>query len=75
MPIYEFRCKQCDHAFEELFTSSQQNKSVTCPECNGHNVMQLLSVFGVGTSDIASAPTAEMPMCGTCGRQTSQPCS
>jgi putative FmdB family regulatory protein len=74
MPLYEYRCKECRNTFEELVTNSQ-NESINCPECESSDVMRLLSVFGVGTSDIASAPTADMPMCGTCGRSTPQPCS
>jgi putative FmdB family regulatory protein len=75
MPIYEYRCKQCNHTFEDLVQANQTNRSVVCPECENHDVMRLLSVFGVGTSDIASVPTADMPTCGTCGHQTPQPCS
>ncbi len=75
MPIYEFRCEQCDSTFEKLFTSSQQKLSLSCPECESGDVTQLFSVFGVGTLDSASAPTADMPMCGTCGNHTPKPCA
>ena len=75
MPIYEFRCKKCDSAFEKLFTSSQQKSSLSCPECESGNVTQLFSVFGVGTLDTVGASATEMPMCGTCGHHTPKPCA
>ena len=75
MPIYEFRCQQCDSTFEKLFASSQQKPSPSCPECESGNVTQLFSVFGVGTLDAVSTPTADMPMCGTCGHHTPKPCA
>jgi putative FmdB family regulatory protein len=75
MPIYEFRCKQCDSTFEKLFTPSQQKQPTSCPECRSREVIQLFSVFGVSTLETTSEPTTEMPMCGTCGHHTLQPCS
>ena len=75
MPIYEFRCKQCDSTFEKLFTSSGQKPSLSCPECESNDITQLFSVFGVGTLDSVSAPTADMPICGTCGHHTPKPCA
>ena len=75
MPIYEFRCKQCDSTFEKLFTSSQQKSSPACPECESGDTTQLFSVFGVGTLEAVGASTTEMPMCGTCGHHTPKPCA
>ena len=75
MPIDEFRCNQCDSTFEKLFTPNQQKQPTACPECSSCEVTQLFSVFGVSTLDTAGEPTTEMPMCGTCGRYTPQPCS
>jgi putative FmdB family regulatory protein len=75
MPIYEFRCKQCDTSFEKLFVSSQQKSSPSCPECENGDTTQLFSVFGVGTLNTVEAPATEMPMCGTCGHHTPKPCA
>ena len=74
MPIYEYCCKQCNHRFEELVKSGGVREEVACPACENRDVMRLPSVFGVGASGIASAPTGELPVCGTCGVQTEQPC-
>ncbi len=75
MPIYEFRCKQCDSTFEKLFSSSGQKSSLSCPECESNDTTQLFSVFGVGTLDSVNTPTTDMPMCGTCGHHTPKPCA
>ena len=75
MPIYEYRCKQCNHTFEKLVASNLEADVATCPDCQGSDTRLLLSVFGIGSSDIASAPTTDMPICGTCGHSTPQPCS
>ena len=75
MPIYEFRCKQCDSTFEKLFTSSRQEPPPACPECESSDITQLFSVFGVGTLDTVNASTTDMPMCGTCGHHTPKPCA
>ena len=74
MPIYEFRCQQCDNTFEKLFASIQQKSSPSCPKCESSDITQLFSVFGVGTLDAVSTPT-DMPMCGTCGHHTPKPCA
>lgn len=75
MPIYEFRCKQCDNTFEKLFASSQRKSSPACPECESSDTTQLFSVFGVGALDTVGIPTTDMPMCGTCGHHTPKPCT
>jgi putative FmdB family regulatory protein len=41
MPIYEFRCHNCRHEFEELVPIGQ---SAPCPEC-GRKPMRKISLF------------------------------
>ena len=42
MPFYEYRCKICDHWFEE-FRGMDAEPLKTCPECGGE-VKQLISL-------------------------------
>ena len=34
MPIYDFKCKACDHRFE-LFTTISRRAQAVCPKCGG----------------------------------------
>ena len=41
MPIYEYRCPNCSHEFEELVGISEPPPE--CPACGGKEVTRLLS--------------------------------
>jgi len=41
MPIYEYRCKNCNTQFE-MYISNKDNE-VICPECREKNVEKILS--------------------------------
>lgn len=43
MPIYEYRCKACDHRFETLVFSSSDR--VACPSCGTEELTRMFSVF------------------------------
>ncbi len=65
MPLYEYRCAECDHGFELLV---RESTTFECPACRGSKLEKQLSVFAV------SAPAGRgprMPMaagsCGSCG--------
>jgi putative FmdB family regulatory protein len=67
MPIYEYRCKKCGHAFDHLARTLADTAS-RCPKCGARNPAKQLSNFtatvseGKGTS---SCPTGTCPT-GTC---------
>lgn len=70
MPLYEFRCRDCDSTFEVRRPMSQANDPATCPD--GHDgAVRLLSVFASvgGTSTPGSTPAPKAGGgCGTgCG--------
>jgi putative FmdB family regulatory protein len=43
MPIYEFVCGECAHAFEKLVSSSKSR--VHCPKCESARVIRQFSAF------------------------------
>ena len=43
MPIYEFRCADCGHVFEELVMRSSDQEDLACPKCAGHAAERVLS--------------------------------
>jgi putative FmdB family regulatory protein len=63
MPIYEYRCKECDEPFEVFVRSSSQQTDPTCPNCGSQKVKKAVSLFGVGgtvggnTSAASCAPS------------------
>tara|TARA_B100001173_G_C15514910_1_gene348849 strand:+ start:95 stop:358 length:264 start_codon:yes stop_codon:yes gene_type:complete len=34
MPIYEFRCTECDEISEEILSFDDNKKTINCPVCN-----------------------------------------
>jgi putative FmdB family regulatory protein len=47
MPIYEYRCNQCNKEFSQLFLNPKEVGKVRCKFCNGRNLTKLLSSFCV----------------------------
>ncbi len=43
MPIYEFICEECEHAFEKLVPSSRAR--IHCPRCESRKVTKQFSTF------------------------------
>ncbi|MDQ6950711.1 MAG: zinc ribbon domain-containing protein [Mariprofundales bacterium] len=67
MPIYEYRCQQCDQAFETLVRGSSE--AVRCPSCGGEQLQRLISAHAVGSgapdTECGKAPCSPIAAC--CG--------
>ena len=71
MPLYEYVCQECHHAFEELVFGGE---SVACPTCRSARLERLLSTPAKPATATASLPTrceGSGPPCGApwCQRQ------
>jgi putative FmdB family regulatory protein len=69
MPLYEYTCRQCEHAFEALVFG---NDEVECPECHGRQLEKKWSVPARPTAGPAPLPTAcnsDGPPCGPACRR------
>lgn len=70
MPIYEYRCHNCDATFETLV---QAGTTVACPQCGSSSLDKLLTA-----PFISSGRTARQPgytCCGQAERCDKPPCS
>jgi len=67
MPIFEYVCRDCHHAFEALV---QGERKAVCPACSSAALEKQLSVFAVNAkSSAGSATDSALPSgaCGACG--------
>jgi len=63
MPIFEYVCKSCGHAFETLVQGSRRPR---CPQCGKGRLDKQLSVFATSTSSPDSRSELPEP-CRSCG--------
>ncbi|RLA91166.1 MAG: zinc ribbon domain-containing protein [Deltaproteobacteria bacterium] len=48
MPIFEYRCNQCEQRFEDLVLSS--DKIIQCPRCRSEDIIKELSSFAFSSN-------------------------
>lgn len=72
MPLFEYQCTACGHAFEVLLRNDADRRNVACPKCDDKRVQRRLSVFAAHQSS-APAP-ASGGSCMRCG-DPNGPCS
>jgi putative FmdB family regulatory protein len=48
MPLFDYRCEECDETFEFLARQSDENPD-TCPGCGSPRLRRELSAFGVSS--------------------------
>ena len=74
MPIYEYKCDDCEDSFEKLVFGSE---TPGCPSCGGAKVKKLMSACGFlskGASGETTASTASAPSCGGCSATSCGSC-
>lgn len=69
MPLYDFRCKDCDKPFEALLTSSSEaaRDEVRCPQCGSRNVVKTISASSYRLAGSGPAPIGK-PLGGCVSR-------
>lgn len=67
MPIYEFRCRECQKVFETLCFSTDSGTDVTCPSCGSHDAQKILSTFCSKNSEAAAGTSPASSSCGSTG--------
>ncbi|MGN7613023.1 FmdB family zinc ribbon protein [Magnetococcales bacterium HHB-1] len=68
MPIYQYKCDGCGHAFEKNHPMSDPPVK-TCPECNQEKVRKIFATGGIVGSIKSGSPPSPPPACssGMCG--------
>jgi len=81
MPLYEFRCKACNHPFEQVCKTGTQESEIYCPQCGKREVRRRDSTFfsasksGSGDFDPGpSMPYSGGSSCSTCGSGSCSTC-
>jgi putative FmdB family regulatory protein len=66
MPIFEYKCNDCNKKFEVLHKSSANLEEVVCPDCQSKNYKKLLSSFSASTGS-SSYESGQSCQDGSCG--------
>jgi putative FmdB family regulatory protein len=65
MPIYEYRCNECEREFEKYVQSTQT--AVACPACQSARITRRLSVLGLRSAGGTLATGGMTGGGGCCG--------
>ena len=58
MPIYEYRCEECDHRFEILQRLGEGSDGLTCPGCGAPRLEKMFSTFAAATQGSTAVPAS-----------------
>ncbi|HDH53341.1 MAG TPA: zinc ribbon domain-containing protein [Nitrospirae bacterium] len=67
MPIYEYKCIDCEEDFEELVSGTDPD--VSCPKCSSKNIKKKLSLFGMSGVEKAAGSG-----CSSCSSSSCKSC-
>jgi len=71
MPVYEYRCKNCNREFERFLKRS--DKKVVCPHCGSEELEKLFSAFGMQVKGETSSSSTSS--CTSCSATSCTSCS
>ena len=63
MPLYEYKCKECEEEFEALVSFKDADSGIKCPRCDSEKTDRLLSVFSAAVG--GGIPGVDKPCCDT----------
>ena len=70
MPIYEFKCLECENIVEMLLINVNETMEMKCSKCNSKNLERVMSTtnYSVGASGGNISPKAQTRNCssGSC---------
>ena len=63
MPIYEYRCEECDHRFEIIQRLGEGAGGLTCPGCGAPRLEKMFSTFAAAATQGSMAEPASVGCC------------
>jgi putative FmdB family regulatory protein len=70
MPIYEFKCLECENICELLLVNANETIEMKCSKCKSNNLERVMSTtnYAMGASGGNSSPKAQTRTCssGSC---------
>ncbi len=71
MPVYEYRCSDCNSKFDVFHKSMNSDEEIKCPKCDSTNNKKVFSAFSAsidGSSGFSeSYGGGSDASCSTCG--------
>ena len=75
MPIFEYKCLECDSEFEKLVFRAAGTDGVHCPGCDSTEVERLFSCFsGVSRGSDGSTRSITSSGCSSCSSSSCAGC-
>ncbi|MEW5989357.1 MAG: zinc ribbon domain-containing protein [Chloroflexota bacterium] len=62
MPSYQFRCRHCQHTFEERRPRAQAHDAAVCPVCGSQDTKKLLGSVMLNLSGRSPAASDSIPV-------------
>lgn len=68
MPIYEYKCQDCQTIFELLLRRSARDEATSCPACGGADAERMMSSFvgRIASGKNTSRMIAGSSSCSSC---------
>jgi len=66
MPIYTYKCKECQAAFDRIEGVIADPGEIKCPECGSREADKCFTSFNVGKSGSSCGSSGYCPTCPTC---------
>ena len=72
MPIFEFKCTQCESFFEVIVMKSEDDATVPCPQCSSQEFQRVVSKtnYVMGSASSSSAAKGVSTQERTCSSGT-----
>ena len=74
MPIYEYRCADCEQKFEKRRRMSQADDEIACPDCGSVHTNRGLSMFAAFSKGNGQSVSVGGGGCGGCASHSCGSC-